>query len=141
MDIPNIKKIMEQNVSFLTAFNNQIDNFLDDLRIVCPNEKEFGMLKNGISIVKKTNPRIILNQFNEIIIPYKEQLLLRNDSFFIVRDFQDDFTTVSSDYISKVTNKLKELWKSGLTDDDKLKVWDYFQSLISLAELASKKIN
>ena len=100
---------MEQNVSFLTAFNNQIDNFLDDLRIVCPNEKEFGMLKNGISIVKKTNPRIILNQFNEIIIPYKEQLLLRNDSFFIVRDFQDDFTTVSSDYISKVTNKLKEL--------------------------------
>jgi|APSaa5957512493_1039668.scaffolds.fasta_scaffold139298_1 hypothetical protein len=132
---------MEQNVSFLTAFNNQIDNFLDDLRIVCPNEKEFGMLKNGISIVKKTNPRIILNQFNEIIIPYKEQLLLRNDSFFIVRDFQDDFTTVSSDYISKVTNKLKELWKSGLTDDDKLKVWDYFQSLISLAELASKKIN
>ena len=132
---------MEQNVSFLTAFNNQIDNFLDDLRIVCPNEKEFGMLKNGISIVKKTNPRIILNQLNEIIIPYKEQLLLRNDSFFIVRDFQDDFTTVSSDYISKVTNKLKELWKSGLTDDDKLKVWDYFQSLISLAELASKKIN
>ena len=75
---------------------------------------------------------------NEIIIPYKEQLLLRNDSFFIVRDFQDDFTTVSSDYISKVTNKLKVLWENGLTDDDKGKIWDYFQSLISLAELASK---
>jgi len=129
---------MEKNVSFLTAFNNQIDNFLDDLMVVCPNEKEFGMLKNGISIVKKTNPRIILNQFSEIIIPYKEQLLLRNDSFFIVRNFQDDFATVSSDYISKVTNKLKSLWESDLTDDDKGKIWDYFQSLISLAELASK---
>ena len=123
---------MEKNVSFLTAFNNQIDNFLDDLMVVCPNEKEFGMLKNGISIVKKTNPRIILNQFSEIIIPYKEQLLLRNDSFFIVRNFQDDFATVSSDYISKVTNKLKSLWESDLTDDDKGKIWDYFQSNLKL---------
>lgn len=129
---------MEQNVSFLTAFNNQIDNFLSDLIYVFPKEKEFSMLKNGISLVKKTNPRIILNQFNEIIIPYKEQLLLRNDSFFIVKDFQEDFASVSSDYISKVTNKLKALWETGLTDDDKKKIWDYFQSLISLAELASK---
>jgi hypothetical protein len=129
---------MEQNVSFLTAFNNQIDNFLDDLMIVCPNEKEFSMLKNGIALVKKTNPRIILNQFNEMILPYKEQLLLRNESFFIVKDFNDDFTSVSSDYISKVTNKLKSLWEKGLSNDDKRKIWDYFHSLISLAELASK---
>jgi hypothetical protein len=129
---------MEKNVSFLTAFNNQMDNFLDDLIIVCPNETEFSMLKNAIMLVKKTNPRIIINQFNEMIIPYKEQLLLRNESFFIVKDFHDDFTSVSSDYISKVTNKLKSIWESGLTNDDKVKIWDYFQSLISLAELANK---
>ena len=131
---------MDNKVSFLTAFNNQLDNFLDDLMIVCPNEEEFGMLKNGIAIVKKTNPRLILNNFNEMIIPYKEQILLRNESFFMVKDYQEDFSTtsVSSDYISKVTNKLKTLWKSDLTNDDKDKVWEYFQSLLTLSELASK---
>lgn len=129
---------MEQKISFLTAFNNQIDNFLDDLMLVCPEEKEFGMLKNGIAVVRKTNPRLILNQFNEMITPYKEQILLRNEDFFMIKDFQEDFTTVSSDYISKVTNKLKKLWKSDITETDKQKIWEYFSSLITLSEFASK---
>lgn len=129
---------MEKSVSFLTAFNNQIDNFLDDLITVCPEEKEFKMLKNGISLVRKSNPRIILVQFVEMIFPYKEQILLRNEEFFIVKDFHEDFTNVSSDYISMITNKLKKIWESGITNSDKEKIWEYFQSLITLAELAQK---
>ena len=129
---------MEKSVSFLTAFNNQIDNFLDDLITVCPEEKEFKMLKNGISLVRKSNPRIILAQFVEMIFPYKEQILLRNEEFFIVKDFQEDFSNVSSDYISMITNKLKKIWESGITDSDKEKIWEYFHSLITLAELAQK---
>ena len=129
---------MEKSVSFLTAFNNQIDNFLDDLITVCPEEKEFKMLKNGISLVRKSNPRIILAQFVEMIFPYKEQILLRNEEFFIVKDFHEDFTNVSSDYISMITNKLKKIWESGITNSDKEKIWEYFQSLITLAELAQK---
>ena len=130
---------MEKNISFLTAFNNQIDNFLDDLITVCPEEKEFKMLKNGISLVKKTNPRIILTQFIEMIFPYKEQILLRNEEFFIVKDFQEDFSNVSSDYISMITRKLKNIWESGVSESDKVKIWEYFHSLITLAELAQKK--
>ena len=129
---------MENKPSFLSAFNNQIDNFLDDLMIVCPNEKEFSMLKNGIGLVRKTNPRLILNQFVEMIFPYKDQILLRNESFFMMKDYQDDFTNVSSDYISKVTNNLKRIWQGDITDDEREKIWEYFNSLITLAELASK---
>ena len=130
---------MEKNISFLTAFNNQIDNFLEDLITVCPEEKEFKMLKNGISLVKKTNPRIILSQFIEMIFPYKEQILLRNEDFFIGKDYQEDFTNVSSDYISTITGKLKNIWASGISESDKVKIWEYFHSLITLAELAQKK--
>jgi len=126
-------------VSFLTAFNNQIDNFLNDLVNAFPKESEFAMLRDGILMVKKTNPRIIHNQFYDMIIPYKTQILSRDNDFFLIKDYKDDFNNVSVEYVSKITKKLKSLWCNSMTDDEKDKVWQYFESLITLGELACNK--
>ena len=63
---------------------------------------------------------------------------IHND-FFLIKDYKDDFNNVSVEYVSKITKKLKSLWCNSMTDDEKDKVWQYFESLITLGELACNK--
>ena len=127
----------ENKISFLTAFNNQLENMLDDLVNVFPEELEFSWLKDGIALVRKTNPRIVLNEFSKMVIPYKESILNRDENFFLEKDYHDDFKTVNSDYVSKLTFKIKGLWGK-MNENNRVKLWEYFESLITLGELASK---
>jgi len=131
-------EMVDSGMSFLTAFNNQIDNMLGDLIMVFPDEKEFGWVRDGIAMVRKTNPRLILIEFGKIILPYKQQIIDREETFFIGKDYNDDFDSVSSEYVNKMTLKIKGLWAQEMSVVNQEKLWEYFQSLVTLAELANK---
>jgi hypothetical protein len=82
--------------------------------------------------MKKTNPREIMVQFKNLVYPFKEKIVVKDESFFINSDFGESVTSDSS--ISEML-RIKEIWNSNrLSVSDKECVWNYFKVFIYLIE-------
>lgn len=119
------------NSSFLTAFNNVISQFIDDLINTFPEEREFRKFKTGFSILKSTNNKKIVQVFKFYIENYKEQIRNRDDNFFIVTD-SESLAESDDNSIANLLDKLKVYWKL-LSENNKDKIWQYLNTLIILS--------
>tara|TARA_B110001469_G_C9547915_1_gene271889 strand:+ start:243 stop:614 length:372 start_codon:yes stop_codon:yes gene_type:complete len=120
--------------TILTAFNTQLINFTDELIILCPEEHDFKVFKNGILLLKRTNPRKIIELFNVYVVKYKESILEKNETFFLDNNYNDDIDTDDIENLYSIINKLKKYWCS-LSDSNKETVWKYLQVLIKLNDI------
>jgi hypothetical protein len=109
----------------------QIVAFLSELHTQLPNESQLLLarivLQNQISDVD------IMNYFIEKILPLKDEVLLKNDRFFIENNIL--FESVES---SKV-NRFRSIWESDqLNEESKEVIWQWFKSFIILVERYQK---
>ena len=109
-------------------FNNIIDNFLDELQKILPGEKDIIIFRSQLDITKMITPSKILESFLKFVYPYKQQILERNESFFL-----GDNVGVKEDYLSNAIH-LTDLWKTKLSKEKKEVVWKYFQVMIIIAD-------
>lgn len=120
-------------MSILTAFNTQVQNLIDDLKNLYPNEKDINLFREKFKLVKFANPRIIIENFIVYVYPYKEFIMNKNEKYFIEEDNsinrECDKNEIS---LTKVIN-FKKLWEK-TSDKNKDAIWKYFQVLIILAE-------
>ena len=59
----------------IKGFNQHFEEFIEDIESVFPDDDEVKTMKNLLFIIKKTNPRLILETWNSYItIPYKEPI-------------------------------------------------------------------
>ena len=120
-------------MSILTAFNTQVQNLIDDLNKLYPNEKDINLFKEKFKLIKFANPRLIIENFIVYVYPYKEFIMNKNEIYFIEEDNsinrECDKNEIS---LTKVIN-FKKLWKK-TSDKNKGAIWKYFQVLIILAE-------
>jgi hypothetical protein len=121
--------------TYLTAFNNLIFKFTDDLIETFPEENDFKVYKRALTILKSANAKkmcVIFKSYSQI---YREKILNTDETFFLVNDYSeikeanDDENTVE-----QVINKLKKYWGE-LSDDNKKKIWKYLETLIKLSDL------
>ena len=119
------------NSSFLTAFNNVISQFIDDLIKTFPEEREFRKFKTGFSLLKSTNNKKIVQVFKFYIENYREQISNRDDNFFIVTD-SETLSDSDDNSIANLLDKLKVYWKL-LSENNKDKIWQYLNTLIILS--------
>ena len=119
------------NSSFLTAFNNVISQFIDDLIKTFPEEREFRKFKTGFSLLKSTNNKKIVQVFKFYIENYREQINNRDDNFFIVTD-SETLSDSDDNSIANLLDKLKVYWKL-LSENNKDKIWQYLNTLIILS--------
>ena len=68
--------------TYLTAFNNILFKFNDELIETFPEENDFKVYKRGLSLLKSANARKICEVFKSYSIPYKAKILARDESFF-----------------------------------------------------------
>jgi hypothetical protein len=118
---------------FYELFNNKIVEFVKDLIIVLPNEKDFKLFKNSLQLLittDKTQPRKI---FDLVITKYglKEKILLKDEKFFLEGGTEElaGQENVSLDLIAK----LKQYWVE--LKEDKETIWSY---LILLCKISDK---
>jgi hypothetical protein len=109
----------------------QIVAFLSELGAQLPNESQLLIarivLQNQISDVD------IMNYFIEKILPLKDEILLKNDRFFLENNIL--FESVDS---SKV-NRFRAIWESDqLNEESKEVIWQWFKSFIILVERYQK---
>ena len=77
------------NRTLLTAFNNTLIMFIDELITSYPQEKEFSLFKNTLVFMKKANPKKILVLFDEYMVKYISAIKKRDESFFLNETYSD----------------------------------------------------
>jgi len=116
--------------TLLTAFNNLVLQFNDDLIKTFPEEIDFKVSKNAMLLLKKTNPRKLLELFKEHLETYRKPISIRDESFFLTNDYRNLDDTNS--FMLLIT-KLKFLWLK-LDSDNKTKIWNYFDTFLKLID-------
>jgi len=127
----------------ISKFNLTVTNLIDDLIIICGDDiKNLKLFKTQFELLKRVNPKVIMTQFNINIIPFTDKIKMRDESFFIEKDYQDEVDknikdeSYTQQSLDQILN-LKEIWKS-LDNNNKSIIWDYFNVLVLLVEIEYK---
>lgn len=121
----------------LTAFNNQLVQFFEELSVTFPEEKNIRMGLEAINGAKKVNPRLILDLFYEhVYVPLAEPISRR------------DIELVQSIARQKIASQFNEimpalaifdrLWGTMTTSNQEV-IWKYMKVLCILCERARAK--
>ena len=122
--------------SYLSAFNNLILKFNDDLIIVFPEENDFKIYRRGFDFLISSNAKKVCNLFKIYTFNYRTKIIDRDESFFLEGASYNDVVNTKDEGIALVINKLKKYW-GGLCDENKKKIWDYMNTLITLGDLVN----
>lgn len=125
-------------MSYLTAFNNQITNLVNNLSDMFPEDYDLEFTKNSVSFLKKNNPRKLQTVFSSYIAVYTNEINNENENFFLKKDFiKDDLkydrNDDSGDYSYEIMKNLKKYWTI-IDDESKKNIWKYLKVLIILNE-------
>jgi len=116
----------------LSKFNEQLLNFLQEMCRLFPEDKKLSTFLFTVDLMKKANPRELMNQFKQYVYPFKSQILNKDESFFLENAFGDNIQDKSN--MSEML-RIKEIWISGkLTKNDKDCIWNYFKVFIYLLD-------
>jgi hypothetical protein len=110
------------------AFNDMMQQFLDELVLTFPDEKKLVKYQNSFILLRSTSPKKPMKQFMLEITPYANQLMKRDEDFF---------KTNSKDIPFLDDIDIGRLWTSDLTETTKSAIWQYLQTLYILGTTLS----
>ena len=92
------------------------------------------LIRTGVDFVRKSNPRLVVEQFIESIKPYKSELFDCNENFFL--DYEKNLNLSDDIGVDQtLIIKIKTLWTSNdITDNQKAHIWLYLQKLYKAGE-------
>ena len=123
------------NITALTAFNNIIFRFVDDLIETFPEENDFKVYKRTFSILKSANAKKMLTVFKNYSYTYREKIISKDETFFISNEYSEiKHDTPDSDSVGGVIDKLKLYWNT-LGNENKEKIWQYLSTMIQLSDM------
>jgi len=118
----------------LKGFNQHFEEFIEDIQSVFPDDDEVTTMKNLLYIMKKTNPKLVLETWNSYItIPYKEPIEQSDISFFINKDYSD-LDIVITDNVSNFIERLRGYVRN-MTEHDQEKSMQYVKNLCNLTKV------
>ena len=126
MDNKNFKK------AFI-AFNKVIDQFIDNLIKTVPDNTDIKAFKSKLEQLRFSQPQFskeIIKKFASKLVKYESHIHNKNEKFFT------DELKINNSYLADAI-KIKELWKTNLSDKNKEVVWKYFSTMVKLAKLIS----
>lgn len=101
-----------------------MQQFLDELVLTFPEEKSFVKFQASFSLIRKTRPRMVLENYMKSIGPVSSQMMEKNEAYF--KENADDIP------ILKEMNLMK-IWTDDLSQSTKDAIWKYLQTLYILA--------
>jgi hypothetical protein len=122
-------------LDILKQFKANLVHFLDELIEQFPQEADFVLVR--IFVKDQAEIQGLMNNFIKSVLPYKEQVIDRNDQFFL----SDKFTLLNG--IGNKRNHFSNIWKSNLLDaDDRETMWKWFDLFMFLGDqYTSTKLN
>ena len=100
---------------YLSAFNNQFTEFLEQVLEIFPGHVEITTFKNTIGTLKKANPGLLIRiWYDHICKNYMDEIEKGNIAYFLEKDYAQDIQHVADtkgvvDAINKIRNPINEM--------------------------------
>jgi hypothetical protein len=118
----------------MKAFLNQFTEFLDDVQSVFPDDADIDSARTALLLMKKTNPRILMNAWVTCIVePYHAQIEQGDIGFFLDKDYAQDLEYMGNAVMQKVDTLRGPVREMGA--ENQAKTMKYIQNLTKLAKL------
>jgi hypothetical protein len=127
---------MSDKSTLLRAFNTHFFEFLDDLLVVFPDNKEISYAKTSFETIKRANPTAIIKSwYNFVFLPYKDIIDNGNLTFFIDKDYGSDLSHLNrSEDIIKMIDNIRNPIRE-MDETNKTHALKYAQNLSKLSDL------
>lgn len=77
--------------TILKAFNNQFEEFLEDVEVLFPNNTDIKTSKTGLTMLRKANPKMIVSVwYRYICLKYEDEIEKENLEYFLTKDYSTD---------------------------------------------------
>lgn len=121
-------KVMSKKV-LISAFFEQFASFSKELCEMYPDDADFSMFSSTLSLMKMTNPAMVIKYVADNVLQYEEKIMAKDESFFM----QNEFSEYQTDIDMNVFSKLKQ-YVEQMSPDSKANVWKYIQNIVRLAK-------
>lgn len=119
-------------MSLLSAFNNQLIRFFEQLHDSFPEEREIKMSLEAIQGLKKINPRMIFDLFYEYVYTPMGEALLREDEEVVIV-YAKNMINSQFNEMSVALMIFNKYWPN-LSENNRKVIWDYLKVLVILCE-------
>lgn len=123
--------------TILKAFNNQFEEFLEDIEILFPENNDIKTSKTGLTMLRKANPKMIVSVwYRYICSKYEEEIEKENLEYFLNKDYSTDLKMDEGaankvlDGIDKIREPLRQL-----DAENKKKTIQYLKNLNQLSKI------
>ena len=104
----------------VSAFNDMLEQFLTELMGTFPEEKSIKKYHAGFDVLRKSNPKKVVEGFMATIGPVAQKIMNKDES--ILDDNLDILDELS----------IKKHWNGDISDNTKGAIWQYLQTLYML---------
>ena len=115
---------------FMDAFFTQFHEFMGQLIKVFPDDTDFRMYDDGVALIQRVNPAMVLTEFTKHVVPFEDVIRAKDDNFFMNHTFD---SLQPDDTMEQVIQKLKGYW-SGLSEQNKSSIWGYIILLLDISK-------
>tara|TARA_Y100000389_G_scaffold156718_1_gene157667 strand:- start:211 stop:615 length:405 start_codon:yes stop_codon:yes gene_type:complete len=129
---------MASNAQILKTFGKQIEEFVEDMLVIFPNDNVILRGKMYFEMMKKANPRFIIRIWkNRIAAKYGQHIANGEFDIFITMDLSEDIIDNPADNKEEVVTHLQNMLCSILKmdEDNKNKAIKYVQNITKLSEM------
>lgn len=116
----------------LGLFCNQLLAFFEDMSETYPEEKDIAMAASALKLLKKANPRLVHTVFMNAVDKELIDHVLAEDEVYVLRKAKEILNSQYSE-IAYAFWIFDKHW-STMTVTNKQHVWDYFKTLVILAQ-------
>jgi len=120
---------MASKVVLMTALFDQFNSCITELSEMYPEDPDFPMFLTSVRIAKSANPSIVVNYIYESVSEYEDQIMTKDEKFFLEHSFEQHKENVSMD----IFPKMKEYFAT-MSSESKENVWKYCQNILRLAK-------
>ena len=129
---------MASNAQILKTFGKQMEEFMEDMLVIFPNDNVILRGKMYFEMMKKANPRFIIRIWkNRIAAKYGQHIANGEFDIFITMDLSEDIIDNPADNKEEVVTHLQNMLCSILKmdEDNKNKAIKYVQNITKLSEM------
>jgi len=123
-------------MSILKVFNNQFQEFINDVLLVFPEDTNIKTAKFYVDKVLKVNPSLLIKPWHEFVtLPYSDEIEKGDFSFFLSKDYKEDIgysDSYNSENVLGAINVIKAKAQV-MSDENKKKIIKYLQNLTKLS--------
>jgi len=113
----------------LCALFDQFTSFLIELKEMYPEDTDFPMFVTSIRITKTANPSILPKYISEFAGVYEDQIMNKDESFFLNNAYSEYSSYVNMDIFGKL-----KTYFTNMPQESKENVWKYCQNIMRLSK-------